>query len=101
RYAEDTTASRDGLSVLKASSRMENRGIVHAIQTFDHFARGVFSGIATGGHHDANGALGFPPCGARSELPVDRGFEEFEKIGVETRQQDLRLRIAETAIELE
>ena len=80
---------------------MEYERIRHIVQTGDLLALFVGLRIAAGRHADAAGGIVRPLDVDILELFVDNGIEDVEQVGVQSGQNSLRLRVAETSVVLD
>ena len=97
RYAEHAAAVRYQLAVLDGGAGVEYERVGHIVQTGDLLALFVGLRIAAGRHADAAGGIVRPLDVNVLELFVDNGIEDVEQVGVQSGQDSLRLRVAETA----
>src|ERR1700682_564467 len=101
---QNAAAGRDDLSIYALRSSMENlnvRKFGRFIQTRNRFSSVVFIGITAGCEDDRHASAFVPLDRVIVDLAVDRGLEQWQQIGFHARQDCLRLRVAEAAIELE
>ena len=101
RYTEHAAAVRYQLAVLDGGAGVEHERVGHIVQTGDLLALFVGLRIAAGRHADAAGGIVCPLNVDILELFVDNGIEDVEQVGVQSGQDSLRLRVAETSVVLD
>src|SRR5512138_80462 len=101
--AQHPPAVRDDVAVdeLRAGVKDLSREACRVLETANDVAFAHGLGIAGRGEHDAERGACIPACFHRIQLAVERGVAQYREIRYETRQDGLRLGIAEAAIELE
>src|SRR6478672_5355632 len=99
---QNPAAAAHDFSVFPSCPGMENLHVLHLrafVEPGDFLARPDVARIAGGSHHDSNGGAFVYFDFHFVYPPVDGGFEEWQQVAFQARQNYLRLGVAETAVE--
>ena len=100
-HSNDTSASRDNLSVLESCASMEDYAALHIVNARYLESLLVFLRIAAADHHDTYGRTRVELYRLSVEVPLSYTLEQVHTVALAAQHHSLRLRVAHAEIVLD